>query len=122
METIGTRIYKLRKAKQMTLTELGDKVGVGASTIRKWENGMIKNLRTDSVVSLARALDVTVAYLLYGHEVSEEPEQAESQPTAEPSQADPQEQALMLFLSQMPKAGKIKVLQYILANYDELNA
>lgn len=44
--TLGDRIHYLRTEKGYTLQELGDMVGVGASTVRKWETGYIKTLRT----------------------------------------------------------------------------
>lgn len=61
---IGERINKLRTEKGMTLEELGNKVGVAKSTVRKWEKGMIQNMRRDKVVSLAKALDCSIEYLL----------------------------------------------------------
>lgn len=64
MTNMGERIHALRIHKDMTLQELGDKVGVGASTVRKWETGYIKTLRTDKVKKLAAALDTTTSYLM----------------------------------------------------------
>ena len=61
---IGELIRELREKKGMTLEELGDKVGVGKSTVRKWENGMIQNMRRDKVGKLAAALGVSPAYLM----------------------------------------------------------
>lgn len=63
-ENMGKKINELRTSLDMTLTELGDKVGVGASTVRKWETGMIKNIQSDKIQSLAEALKVTPAYLM----------------------------------------------------------
>lgn len=62
--TMGDRIHYLRTEQQLTLQELGDKVGVGASTVRKWETGFIKNLRTDKIQKLAEALDTSIDYLM----------------------------------------------------------
>ena len=39
---MGQKIYNLRIQKGLTLEELGNMVGVGKSTVRKWENGMIE--------------------------------------------------------------------------------
>lgn len=64
--SIGDKIYYLRMKNNMTLEELGDKVGVGKSTIRKWENGTISNMRIDKITKLADALGVTPANLLGG--------------------------------------------------------
>ena len=56
----GDRIKQLRMQKNMTLEELGQKVGVGKSTVRKWETGAIANMRRDKIAKLAEALDTTV--------------------------------------------------------------
>ena len=62
--TTGDKIHYLRTKRGLTLQELGDKVGVGASTVRKWETGYIKSLRTDKMQKLAAALDTSVDYLM----------------------------------------------------------
>lgn len=62
--TMGDRIHYLRTDLGLTLQELGDKVGVGASTVRKWETGYIKTLRTDKMQKLASALNTSVDYLM----------------------------------------------------------
>jgi len=68
---IGQRIKDKRIALKMTLIELGDRVGVGASTVRKWETGYIKDMRSDKIQKVAAALEVTPAYLM-GWEVDPE--------------------------------------------------
>lgn len=73
--TIGDKIKALRKEKDMTLEELGQRVGVGASTVRKWEEGMIKNMRRDKIQSLADALGVSPGYLMGWEE--KKPEQVD---------------------------------------------
>ena len=55
---IGEKIKFLRMRQGMTLEELGLKVGVGKSTVRKWETGQIANMRRDKIASLADALNV----------------------------------------------------------------
>ena len=67
---MGEKIKMLRKRNSMTLEELGNRVGVGKSTVRKWENGMIANMRKDKITKIASALDCSPAYLL-GWEESE---------------------------------------------------
>mgnify|MGYP000125242308 CR=1 FL=1 len=62
--TLGDRIHYLRTEKGYTLQELGDMVGVGASTVRKWETGYIKTLRTDKMQKLSNALGTSVDYLM----------------------------------------------------------
>lgn len=57
-------IKELRAQQGMTLEELGKKVGVGKSTIRKWETGEIANMRRDKIARLADALNVSPGYLM----------------------------------------------------------
>ena len=76
---MSEKIYKLRKAKGMTLQEVGDIVGVGKSTVRKWESGAIANMRRDKIALLAKALGTTPSYLM-GWAAEEE---APKEPTAE---------------------------------------
>ena len=60
----GDRIKQLRLQNNMTLEELGDKVGVGKSTVRKWETGAIANMRRDKISKLAEALGTTVSDIM----------------------------------------------------------
>lgn len=55
---IGSKLYNRRKELGLTLEEVGDAVGVGKSTVRKWENGMIKNMGRDKIVRLAKVLQI----------------------------------------------------------------
>jgi Predicted transcriptional regulators len=69
--TMGDKIHTLRKTKNMTLTELGQRVGVGASTVRKWETGFIENVKRDKIKKLADALETTPGYLMGWDEAKE---------------------------------------------------
>lgn len=60
----GDRIKQLRQQQGMTLEDLGKKVGVGKSTVRKWETGAIANMRRDKIAKLADALGTTVNDIL----------------------------------------------------------
>lgn len=62
--TMGQKIKQLREENGMTLEQLGEKVGVGKSTVRKWENGIIKNMKRDKIKKVADALNVSPAYLM----------------------------------------------------------
>jgi repressor LexA len=73
---IGRRIEELRKQNGMTLEELGNKVGVGKSTVRKWENGMIANMRRDKIAKIASALGVSPASLMGWNEETKRPAEA----------------------------------------------
>ncbi len=61
---IGQKIKSGRQELGLTLEELGSRVGVGASTVRKWETNYIKNMKSDKLQKVADALGVTPAYLM----------------------------------------------------------
>ena len=61
---LSRKIKQLRLAKGMTLEQVADIVGVGKSTVRKWETGMIANMKRDKIALLAQALSTTPAYLM----------------------------------------------------------
>ena len=63
-ERMAQRIKELRKEKGLTLEQVADIVGVGKSTVRKWETGMIANMKRDKIADLAKALGTTPAYLM----------------------------------------------------------
>lgn len=67
-------IQKRRKELGLTLEEVGNMVGVSKSTVKKWENGNIKNMRRDKIQRLANALRVSCTDILSIGEV-QEPEQ-----------------------------------------------
>lgn len=61
---MAQKIKELRVANDMTLEQVADIVGVGKSTVRKWETGMIANMRRDKIAALAKALHTTPEYLM----------------------------------------------------------
>ena len=74
---MSKKIKELRLSQGMTLEQVANEVGVGKSTVRKWETGMIANMRRDKIASLAKALHTTPAYLM-GWEESQPREDANS--------------------------------------------
>ena len=72
---MGEKIYSLRKEKGMTLEELGNKVGVGKSTVRKWENGMIANMKRDKILKISEVLGVSPGYLMGWEEPAAAPKE-----------------------------------------------
>lgn len=62
--TTGERIRELRKAKKMTMEELGERVGVQKSAINKYEKGIVTNLRRDVIRDISKALGCSPAYLM----------------------------------------------------------
>lgn len=63
-EGMAQRIKSLRQERKMTLEQVAEVVGVGKSTVRKWETGIIANMRRDKIASLAKALNTTPEYLM----------------------------------------------------------
>lgn len=61
---IGLLIKEKRLMLGLTLEEVGTFVGVGKSTVRKWENGMIENMGRDKIASLSKILDIDPITLL----------------------------------------------------------
>lgn len=72
---MGQKIYNLRVQKGLTLEELGNMVGVGKSTVRKWENGMIANMKRDKIIKVSEALGTTPAYLMGWQEIDDKIEE-----------------------------------------------
>jgi len=73
-ENIAAMIKAKRLEMGLTLEEVGAAVGVGKSTVRKWENGLIKNMGRDKIAAVAKVLDLNPALLIETdiHEASEE--------------------------------------------------
>ena len=79
-EGMAQRIKALRQEKGLTLEQVAEVVGVGKSTVRKWETGMIANMRRDKIADLAKALGTTPAYLMGWKEENVEKENYPSEP------------------------------------------
>jgi transcriptional regulator with XRE-family HTH domain len=62
--SIGTKIKYRRTELDLTLEQLGNMVGVGKSTVRKWETGDIANMKRDKIALLAKALNVSPTFLM----------------------------------------------------------
>lgn len=61
---LSRKIRDLRAQHGLTLEQVAQQVGVGKSTVRKWETGFIENMRRDKIAKLAAALHTTPAYLM----------------------------------------------------------
>ena len=61
---LSRKIRDLRAMHELTLEQVAQQVGVGRSTVRKWETGMIANMRRDKIEKLAKALHTTPGYLM----------------------------------------------------------
>lgn len=52
-------IYNRRKELGLTLEEIAKSVGVTKGTVKKWENGYIKNMGRDKILALSDVLKVS---------------------------------------------------------------
>ena len=53
-----------RESLKLTLEDVGNYVGVGKSTVRKWENGMINNMGRDKILKYANILQISPLALI----------------------------------------------------------
>jgi repressor LexA len=65
---IGKLINKRRTELGLTLEEVGNAVGVSKSTVKKWEDGFISNMRRDKISELAKILKLNPVSLITGDE------------------------------------------------------
>ena len=61
---IANKIRSRRLELGLTLEDVGKAVGVGRSTVRKWETGMIKNMGRDKIAALAAVLQLNPVELV----------------------------------------------------------
>ena len=101
---LSRKIKELRLAKKMTLEQVADIVGVGKSTVRKWETGMIANMKRDKIALLAKALSTTPAYLMGWKEET---------PGTLLIQVSEDEQKLLELFRKVPESQQQLVLQMI---------
>ncbi len=69
---IANKIKARRLELGLTLEEVGQAVGVGKSTVRKWENGIIKNMGRDKIAALAKVLQISPVELVPAAEVGDD--------------------------------------------------
>lgn len=62
--TLGERIKQLRLERGLTQGQVGQIIGVGKTTIMKYEKGIITNMKRSSVQRLSEFFGVTPQYLL----------------------------------------------------------
>lgn len=64
MKTMGQRIRDKRKEYNMTMEELGAKLGVQKSAINKWEKGEVLNIKRSYIKEMAELFHVSPAWLM----------------------------------------------------------
>lgn len=61
---LGQKIRTLRKQRGMTIQQVADIVGVNKGTVGKWERGEVDNMQRKNIPPLAKALGVSIPYLM----------------------------------------------------------
>ena len=108
-ESMAQKIKDLRQRRGMTLEQVANIVGVGKSTVRKWETGMIANMKRDKIAALAQALGTTPAYLMGWEEDKEEKNSPDQTILTEG------EEMLRKLFRQMPEENRAMGLEMIRA-------
>lgn len=108
LEDMARKIKQLRQDQGLTLEQVAKVVGVGKSTVRKWETGMIANMKRDKIAALAKALHTTPAYLMGWEDKEKEPS-----PTIEDLSEG--EKMLLDLFNKVPEDQQKLVLQMIRA-------
>lgn len=102
-EVIELELYEKIKARRLelnlTLEDVGNIVGVGKSTVRKWETGNIADMKRDKIALLSKALQVSPLFIMG---IEEKP-----QPTISES-----EKKLLSNYNKLNDDGKRKLIEY----------
>ena len=61
---LGKNIQRIRTERNISLNELARKSSVSASTISKVENGITDDLKTNTIIKIAKALNVSLEELV----------------------------------------------------------
>lgn len=61
---IGSRIKQRRLELSLTLQDIATEIGVARSTIQRYENGTIENLKLPVIEAIARVLEVEPSWIL----------------------------------------------------------
>lgn len=70
MSILNERIKTRRLALDLTLSEVADYLGVKEATAQRYESGEIKNIKHETIVSLAELFKCTPAYLMGWEELN----------------------------------------------------
>lgn len=64
MSVMGNRIRQKRIENNMSMEELGKKLGVHRAAIGKWENGDVDNIKRTSIEKMSRLFGVSPSWLM----------------------------------------------------------
>ncbi|MBP5332396.1 MAG: helix-turn-helix domain-containing protein [Lachnospiraceae bacterium] len=61
---MGTRIHDMRKGNNLSLEELGKKLGVGKGTISRWEHGEVENIKRSLIAEMSKIFGCDPVWLM----------------------------------------------------------
>jgi transcriptional regulator with XRE-family HTH domain len=102
---IGERIKARRNEIGLTLKEVAEKLGVKDATVQRYESGSIKNMKYETIASLAEILNVPPSWLLGWDD---------DKPTDNNNCTNSEEETkLLLMFRNLNEDGKDAALEYI---------
>ena len=99
----------------LTYEALGKLVGVGKSTVRKWETRMIENMRRDNIIALSKALNISPSILMGWEDYNSESKSILDQNEIienDKNKLYEKEQLLLDNFNKLNDLGKKKVINY----------
>ena len=112
---VGKLILKRRTELGLTLEEVGKAVGVSKSTVKKWEDGYISNMKRDKIAQLAAVLQVNPVSFITEEEWDKAAEEFEKE-----SQNDAK--MLMNYLSKLfDDAESVRIAYELIISLARLN-
>lgn len=63
-EEIGSLIKQKRLELKLTQAQLGERLGVGAAAVNKWEQGVVTNIKREVLRNISVELKIHPAYLI----------------------------------------------------------
>lgn len=61
---MANRIKTMRLKCNLTMEELGSRLGVGKSAVNKWEKGLVKNIKRSTIEQMAKIFDCSPIWLM----------------------------------------------------------
>lgn len=61
---MGNRIKTMRISNNLTMEELGSRLGVGKSAVNKWEKGLVKNIKRSTIEKMAKIFGCSPIWLM----------------------------------------------------------
>lgn len=65
MGSVGQRVKRFRLDRGMTQEELGEILGITKAAVQKYENGTIRNFKSDTIRKLCEVFDAPPAYFVF---------------------------------------------------------